>query len=120
MRNPNLETISAAMVPVIETRGGNRTYRAHIWVSVADGDLFIRSVRGESGRWYQRALADPKVALHSGDTRVEFRAVPVPEDASIERASAAFRRKYASQPRWQLKPLLRSKALRATLRLDPI
>ena len=120
MRTSDLETISAARVPVIETRDGGRTYRAHIWVSVDDGEFFIRSVRGESGRWYQRALRDPKVALHSGDARVEFRAVPLADDASIERASAGFRRKYASQARWQLKPMLRSKALPATLRLDPI
>jgi hypothetical protein len=57
-------------------------------------DVLVRSVRGESGRWYQRALANPAVALIVGDTRLEFRAVPASDDVSVERASEALRRKY--------------------------
>jgi hypothetical protein len=32
-----------------------------IWAVVVDGDVFVRSVRGEKGRWYREASANPEV-----------------------------------------------------------
>ncbi|HEY6058238.1 MAG TPA: DUF2255 family protein, partial [Candidatus Limnocylindrales bacterium] len=42
----------------IETRGADGTvHRTIIWVVVHGGDVFVRSVRGPSGRWYREACA---------------------------------------------------------------
>ena len=58
----------------IETRNGDQTRRTIIWVMVDDGEVFVRSVRGPAGRWYQRALANPEVALIVGAESYPFRA----------------------------------------------
>ena len=102
----------------IETRSGDRVYRTVIWVALDDGDLFIRSYRGNTARWYQRALADPRVALVAGETRVEFRAVPAADPDSVRRATEGFTRKYHS--RGSLAGMVRAEVLDTTLRLDPV
>lgn len=111
-----LEIISQAREVVIETRRGDRSFDTIIWVVVDDGDVFVRSVLGEEGRWYQRALADPNVALDFGDDRVNFVAVPANDPTSIERTSDALSRKYRGR---SLENMLLPKTLGTTLRLDP-
>ncbi|MGH8928244.1 MAG: DUF2255 family protein [Acidimicrobiia bacterium] len=101
----------------VETRSGDRVYRTVIWVAVQDGTIFVRSVRGPAGRWYQRALADPDIALKVGRTRILARAVPATDATSVELASAGFRAKY---PRSRsLDSMMRPETLPTTLRLDP-
>ena len=101
---------------VIETRRGNHVIGTVIWVVVEDDDVYVRSVRGESGRWYQRALSDPEVALRVGDARFEFSAVPANDPDSVETASEALRRKYRGR---SLENMLRVETLGTTLRLEP-
>lgn len=102
----------------IETKRGDRTHRTVIWVIVDDGEVFVRSVRGPSGKWYQRALADPDVALDVAGRRIPARAVPADDEESVERTSAALRRKY--RPGGSLNSMLRHEVLDTTLRLDPV
>jgi hypothetical protein len=102
---------------VVETRSGDRSIGTIIWVVVDDGDVFVRSVRGESGRWYQRALADPEVTLRVGDQRLPFRAVAATDPGSVERVSEALRRKY--KPGGSLDSMLHPETLGTTLRLEP-
>jgi hypothetical protein len=113
-----LEQIGAAGEVLVETRRGQRTYRTVIWVVVDDGEVFVRSVRGESGRWYQRALADPGVALLVGGTRFGFQAHPANDPDSIRRVSEALRLKYA--PGRSYDSMVRPEVLGTTLRLDPL
>ena len=102
----------------IETRRGDRTYRTVIWIVVEDGEVFVRSVRGGSGRWYQRARAEPEVVVHAAGRQIRARAHPAPDDDSVERTSAALRRKY--RPGGSLNSMLRQEVLETTMRLDPI
>jgi hypothetical protein len=112
-----LDRISETKEVVIETRRADRAFRTIIWVVVDDGEVFVRSVRGEEGRWYQRALADPNVALTVGDARFDFLAVPAGDATSVERTSDALSRKYRGR---SLEMMLLPTTLDTTLRLDPV
>ena len=90
--------------------------RTIIWVVVDDGRVYVRSVRGERGRWYREIRTEPHAALLVAGERVEVQAVPVDEE-SIAACSAALERKYAADP--ALRSMLRPDVLSTTLRLDP-
>lgn len=109
------QEIGDAPEVVIETKRGDRVTGTVIWVAVGDDNVYVRSVRGESGHWYQRAVADPEVALRVGDHRFEFRAIPANDPDSIERASEALRRKYRGR---SLENMLLPEILGTTLRLE--
>ncbi len=48
----------------IETRSPTgRTRRTTIWVIVDDNDVYVRSVHGGNGRWYQNITAKPDAAI---------------------------------------------------------
>jgi hypothetical protein len=112
-----LEILGEVNRVVIETRSGRRVIGTIIWVVVDDGEVFVRSVRGESGKWYQRVLADPEVTLRIGDDRVHVRAVPADDPESVERASSALRHKYP--PGGSLDSMHLPEVLGTTLRLEP-
>lgn len=112
-----LELISESREVVIETRSGDRRFRTVIWVVVVDGDVLVRSVRGEAGRWYQRALADSEIDLVIGGRRSHFLARPVTDPEIIERVSDGLRRKY--RPGGSLDSMLRPEVLGTTLLLEP-
>jgi len=114
----DLDRIAGAREVSIETRSGDRRIRTVIWVVVDDGDVLVRSVRGEGGRWYRRAVADPEVSLLVGSDRYQFRAVSVADPDDIERASDALRRKYP--PGRSLDSMLRPEVLGTTLLLEPV
>lgn len=102
----------------IETRAAGRgAHSTIIWVVVDAGDVFIRSVRGARGRWYREAVANPAVALLVDGRRVTTTAIPASDPESVERASAALRRKYATDP--ALASMVREHTLETTLRLEP-
>jgi hypothetical protein len=114
-----LRRLDAAEEVEIETRreAGAAT-RTIIWIVVDGGRVYVRSVRGPGGKWYQRLRRDPEGALHVAGTRKPVRAVPVSDAAEIERVSEALRRKYA---RYQgpLAGMLQPETLPTTLRLEP-
>ena len=96
-------------------RGANKTI---IWIVVVDGRVYVRSVRGEPGRWYQRALANPAVTIHVADHAIDFRAVYVEDPDEIEAVTRALRVKYP--PGGSLDRMTRDEVLDTTLRLEPI
>jgi len=89
-----------------------------IWIVVADGQVYVRSVQGESGHWYVRALSNPLVAIHVDWERIEFRAVHIEDADTIGRVTEALRAKY--RPGGSLDRMTRTEVLGTTLRLDPI
>jgi hypothetical protein len=111
-----LQEIGEAREVVIETRRGDRVIGTVIWVVVGGDNVYVRSVRGELGRWYQRTFVDPEVALRVGNARYEFTVVPANDPDSIESASEALRRKYRGR---SLENMLRVETLGTTLRLEP-
>lgn len=112
-----LEMLDSTKEVHIETHEGSRTFRTIIWVMVDESEVFVRSVRGEEGKWYQRAQADPNVALLAGTDRIPAVAVLAPDPESVERVNRALRDKYS--PGGSLDAMLRPEVLGTTMRLDP-
>jgi len=113
----DLERISEVKEVLIETRARDRVFSTVIWVAVDQGEVFVRSVRGHAGRWFQRALADPEVTLRVGETRFRFRAIPAADDESVRRTSDGLSAKYPKGR--SLDAMLRPEVLDTTLLLEP-
>lgn len=112
-----LETLAETREIAIETLSEGRWHPTTIWVAITNGMVFVRSVRGSRGRWYQRALANPEVQIVFGGEAVAAVAVPTSDADSVERASRGFTAKYRSGR--SLEAMLLGDVLPATLRLDP-
>jgi len=80
-----LDKIGTAEELDIASRRPDGTLRPFvtIWVVRADGDLYVRSVKGRSGTWFQRALA-------AGDGRIRA--------GGVERDSPSRRQARRSMP----------------------
>lgn len=98
---------------------GSRSAPVTIWAVVVDGQVYVRSVRGEQGGWFKAATATDAGHIDIGgvDRDVSFNSVSDPP--LQDRISAAYRNKYARYPRQYVDATLTPQALRATLRLDP-
>jgi hypothetical protein len=105
----------------IETRRGDGApvHRTTIWVVTVDGAVFVRSVRGERGRWYREVRTNPTAALHVGDDRIPVHAVPVSDEATIEAVNRAYQEKYGRSSPGSTRAMLRPETLPTTLRLEP-
>jgi hypothetical protein len=100
----------------IETRSlAGDVHRAIIWVVVDGDDVFIRSVNGETARWYREALAGRELALHVDGRRIPVAVASAADPASVECCSAALTAKYSADPALRL--MLRPNALPTTLRV---
>jgi hypothetical protein len=114
----DLAALDAAEEVDIETQApGGPAHRTTIWVVVDDGEAFIRTYKGPDSRWYREAKANPAVALIVGDRRLPSTAIAADDPDSIERVSAGFRRKYASDP--ATSAMVAPLVLPTTLRLEP-
>src|SRR5687767_12610824 len=91
----DLEAIDRAVEVDIETQAPDEDpHRVTIWAVVDDDDVFIRSWKGETARWFQEIQANPAVAIHVDGRRIPATAVPATDPDSIERTSNGFRTKY--------------------------
>ncbi len=88
-----------------------------IWIVVADGQVYVRSVRGPAGKWWRNLTARPTGTLHVEGQALPVRAIPVADLAEIQRVSDAFATKYAKSP--YMPPMLAAETLPTTLRLEP-
>jgi hypothetical protein len=114
-----VDEVAATHEVEIETRrSSGQTTRTIIWVVVDGGQVYVRSVRAEAGKWYRRLRASPTGTLHVGGRAAAVRAVPVDDPAEVERVSAALGRKYARQAS-SLASMLRPETLPTTMRLEP-
>jgi hypothetical protein len=114
-----LESIDAAQEVLLETHTETgRAYRTVIWIMVAADAIYVRSVRGEAGRWYQRARENPSVKIVMGPVEIDAVARLASDEQSIQRASAGLQRKYSPGP--SLDAMLKPEVLHTTLRLDPV
>ena len=114
----DLELIARAIEVQIETQAPDTPmHRTRIWIVVDGEEVFVRSVRGRTARWYREATANPAVAIHVDRRRLPATAIPATDPDSIERTSAALREKYDGIP--GLRPMLKPEVLDATLRLEP-
>jgi len=102
----------------IETHAVDGTvHRTIIWLVVSDGVAYIRSYRGATARWYREIAADPLGALIVDGRRVEVRAVPATDAASLAACSRGFEQKYPDDP--STPAMNAARILDTTLRLEP-
>jgi len=95
----DLERIRATHEVEIETQAPDGpAHRTVIWVVVEGDEVFVRSYRGATARWYREAVANPAVALHVGDRRLSATAISATDPDAVERTSAGFQAKYADDP----------------------
>ena len=106
----------------IETRRDAKSavHRTIIWIVPTKHGIYVRSVKGKRGRWYQEAVANPKVTIHVGRRKAEARVEEEGNSNVIRDVSAAYREKY--QERWadETESMLRRSVLPTTLRLAEV
>jgi hypothetical protein len=100
----------------IETQSSKSPLQVIIWIVEDRGQLYIRSVHGERGRWYRNIKAQPEAIIHAAGEHIPVKAVAVTDDQEIEHVSQAFRVKYASDPP-NVAAMMKSETLPTTLRL---
>lgn len=88
-----------------------------IWVVVADGEVFVRSFRGATGRWYRDLAAGGPATLAFNGRELAVQAIPAGNQDAVDRASRAFLTKYAASPYAQA--MVKTDILSTTLRLEP-
>src|ERR687889_345151 len=99
--------------------GDSPEHRTIIWVVVVEGEVFVRSVRGQRGRWYREISSNPEGALHLEDDRIPVRAASATEGATVDAVSAAFRSKYQQSSPASTEAMVRPETLPTTLKLSP-
>ena len=103
----------------IETsRPGGQVHDAIIWVIVDGDDVFVRSWKGASARWYREARAKPAVVVVAGERRIEATAEPATDADSVRRCSDGFLDKYRKSKSALM--MVADDILDTTLRLDPV
>jgi hypothetical protein len=105
----------------IETRRDSKSplHRTTIWIVPAKDGVYVRSVKGKKGRWYQEAIANPHVTIRVGQRKMTARAEPEHNPAVIREVSAAYRQKYGERWPNETEPMVRPSVLPTTLRLAP-
>jgi hypothetical protein len=88
-----------------------------IWVVVSGMDVFVRSVRGTKGRWYNDLARGGSATLEFGGKQLSVQAVPATDADSVERASQEFLSKYRSSS--HAASIVRPEVLPTTIRLEP-
>jgi hypothetical protein len=111
--------LEAAREIDIETRAGNDApvHRTTVWVVVDGDDVFVRSYRGESGRWYREISGNPDAVVHLDEDSQPVRAVPASDPESVQRVSDGYRSKYADSS--VVDSMLTDEVEPTTLRLEP-
>ena len=109
---------SVEEVDIETTRGaGAPVHRTTIWAVTGDGEVYVRSLNGENGRWYRELMANPDAALHVEGDAIPVRAVRTADAESVARATRGFNEKYAHSQ--YLHTMVRQEIEPTTVRLDP-
>ncbi len=102
----------------IETRAADGTLHSTIiWVVVTEAVTYVRSYRGATARWYREIVADPGAVLVADGRRIEVRAVPATDAASVGACSRGLEAKYAGDP--ATAAMVAPAVHDTTLRLEP-
>ena len=105
---------------LVETlRLDGKRRRTRIWVVVVDDRVYIRSVRGERGHWYQSASESPtEVALIVDGQVIPVRVAHAVDADSIAACTRGLEQKYRSS-RGSLMSMLEPHTLETTLLVEP-
>src|SRR5438045_3858823 len=84
----------------IETRRDTKSplHRTTIWIVPTKSGVYVRSFKGKKGRWYQEALANPRVTVRVGRRKVAARVDPERNPAVIRAVSGADRTAVSARP----------------------
>jgi hypothetical protein len=105
-------------VDIETTRGpGAPVHRTTIWAVIGDGEVYVRSLNGEAGRWFRELMANPDAVLHVEGEAVPVHAVRTADPASVDAATRGFREKYADSP--YLHTMIKDEILSTTVLLKP-
>ncbi len=106
----------------METRRDAKSplHRVTIWIVPTEYGVYVRSVNGKRGRWYQEALVNPLVTMRLGRRKVTARAEPEHNPLVIRAVNAAYRKKYGERWPDETEPMLRRSVIPTTLRLTPV
>jgi hypothetical protein len=103
----------------IETRRDSQSplHRTTIWIVPTRDGVYIRSVKGKKGRWYQETVANPHVTLRVGERKVAARVEQEQSQAVISEVSAAYRQKYGERWPNDTESMVQHPVLPTTLRV---
>nr|WP_296065371.1 DUF2255 family protein [uncultured Actinoplanes sp.] len=96
---------------------GRPEVRTPIWVVAVDGDLYVRSWKGENGLWYRRARRHGTGSVVADGQEHEVRFTAAGEPDVNARIDQAYQRKYGTSP--YTEAMIRPPATSTTMRLDP-
>ena len=65
-----------------------------IWIVRVGNEVYVRSFRGERGRWYRAFRDDPRASLIYGGGEIEVRGEPITDKSANESVDAAYLEKY--------------------------
>ena len=116
-----LELLDETDEVYIETRRDARSpeHRTIVWVVVVEGKVFVRSVRGNKGRWYREISSNPEGVLYVGNNRIPVRADPATDEATVNAVSEAYRSQYEEAWPGPTAGMVRPGVLPTTLKLSP-
>lgn len=100
-------------------REDGRTYvtPTWIWSVVVDGNLYVRSYNGPTGRWYQVAIQQKAGRITTAGITKEVAFQPV-DGVIQDRIDDAYRAKYEGSP--YLSPMINARARAATVKVVPL
>ncbi len=104
-------------IEVVVPAAGRPTARTPIWVVAVDGKLYVRSWKGEAGRWYRRARRYGTGSIVVGEYEHPVRFVPVADPGLDARIDEAYLRKYGDSS--YSRAMTRSPAASTTMLLEP-
>jgi hypothetical protein len=90
-----------------------------IWIVVADEHVYVRSVKGLRGQWYQRLAGGEAVQLRADGKTWKVHGEHV-DQQQIDRVSEALREKYGECYPRETQMMLESETLPTTLQLHPV
>jgi hypothetical protein len=81
----------------LETRAAD-PYSVNLWLIALDQSLYVHAGTSRS-EWVENMEADPNVRLRVGESIYELAAVRVEDQATFDRFSDAYEKKYGNRPR---------------------
>ena len=108
---------TAQEIEVIVPAPGLGPVRAPIWIVAVDGELYVRSWKGDAGQWYRRARRHRTGSIATAGHEHPVSFVPVGAAELDARIDQAYLDKYGASS--YANAMTRPPAAGTTLRLDP-
>jgi hypothetical protein len=105
-------------IDVVVPAPGRADTRTPIWIVEVDGNLYVRSWKGETGIWYRRARRHGTGTVVAGAQPHPVRFTAIDDPGINARIDEAYRRKYGDSS--YTRAMTRPPATFSSMRLDPI